>query len=161
MPQVSVSKSASLGQSMNRSCKDLVLGSWAALTSDAWDEHDRDAGWCGNHPRKTRKGKNEIVPQSSVARCGVHAKRKTRMGKNIKHSVKHLTEPADTTLETPAWAKPNCGGTQSRPAHRRPQGQAEREFYRAQGLVCWPGGMRFPSIRDLLEPALLDGRRED
>ena len=38
----------------------------------------------------------------------------------------------------------------------RPQGQAEREFYRAQGLMCWPGGMRFPSLSDLLEPSLHD-----
>ena len=30
----------------------------------------------------------------------------------------------------------------------RPQGQAEREFYRSQGLTTWPGGMRFPSVRD-------------
>ena len=41
----------------------------------------------------------------------------------------------------------------------RPQGQAEREFYRDQGLMRWPGGMRFPSLSNLLEPSLHDVRR--
>ena len=47
-----------------------MLGSWswAALSSGAWDVHDRGAGWCGDNPRKPLMGKNEVMPQSSVAR---------------------------------------------------------------------------------------------
>ena len=50
--------------------RDPVLGSWswAALSSGAWDVHDRGAGWCGDNPRKPLMGKNEVMPQSSVAR---------------------------------------------------------------------------------------------
>ena len=33
-----------------------------------------------------------------------HAKQNTRMGTNVTHAAKHLLEPVDTTLETPAWA---------------------------------------------------------
>ena len=40
-PQFSVSRSVSPSQLINRGREVLVLGPWAALSSGAWDVHDR------------------------------------------------------------------------------------------------------------------------
>ena len=73
---------------------EVYLESGAARASGAGDEHDRGAGWCGQHPRKPCNGKTGVVPshlphvnpQSRVALAAGHLKRDQN--------------------EKPAWAKP-------------------------------------------------------
>ena len=61
-------RSVDLPQGAIKVLVEVYLESGAARSSGARDEHDRGAGWCGHSPRITRKGNNEVVPQSSVAR---------------------------------------------------------------------------------------------
>ena len=41
-------------------------------------------------------------------------------------------------------------------SRRQGMSRRVREFYKAQSLSSWPGGMRFPSLSNLLEPSLHD-----
>ena len=58
------------------------------------------------------------------------------------------------SLKCTAWfewvpSEANCADIPS-----RPQGPAEEAFYRHHRLIRWRGGMRFPTLRQLLEPKL-------